>query len=270
MALPNEDRRHTHHLGNAHYNGPMKRLCTKLLCLTCGGLLALALTQSPHLWARPAGTDSATLLSLVERRDAFVERARDSGFSCEIAPAQIRLSGISSYGGFDAKTNVLHTPTWQQLKSQQRGLFYQLAGPGTNEVQVRRVFDSYAHRWILIHELAHWVQSCRHSNRGWSRFEIEYDADRIAAAYWREVDPALMDELAQAFRGTLKGMPVQLPVGETPERYFNEHFDEISKTPSFTWFQAFMIASVEAEDPLPSFREALKQSRTDAATMPSR
>jgi hypothetical protein len=246
----------------------MKRWSWKVLRLVYGALLGMAFTQTPSMAAKPPGVDSETLRSLAAQRDSFVQRARESGVACPLPPPRIILTDKSSHGSYDPKNNLLQTPSWRELKPGERELFYQLAGPGAAENQVREAFENVIHRWALARDLGHWWQSCNRNNVVRSHFEFEYDADRIAAAYWREVDPALMDKLADGFRRVLKGMPIQLPVGETPERYFNEHFGETTRTASYTWFEAFMIASVEAEDPLPSFSDALADGRAPVEPTP--
>jgi hypothetical protein len=85
----------------------------------------------------------------------------------------------------------------------------------------------------------------------------EYDANRIAAAYWREADPSLMANFIASSNRVLASDPNPVPIGEAPESFFNEQYGELGRTPASTWFQSRMILSVNAEHPAPTFAQAL-------------
>ena len=59
--------------------------------------------------------------------------------------------------------------------------------------------------------------------------------------------------MARAFR-TLPGPVLE---GKTKEAYFNENYERLAPTPSYIWFQCAMVLDVQAEKPLPTFRQAL-------------
>lgn len=189
-------------------------------------------------------------------RDAFVQKTLAAGFTCPIAPPTIVLIEVASYGNYDPATNQLQTPAWQQLQPEERDFFLHLAGPGADEKAAQDFFESGTHRWVFIHEMGHWWQKCIASNAGRTPYQVEYDANRIAAAYWREIDPSLMVTLDGAFHHVLESSnPV--PAGQSPEAYFNANYDKLGLSPDYGWFQARMVTSVNAEKPAPSFAQSL-------------
>jgi hypothetical protein len=71
---------------------------------------------------------------LTALRDSFVLQTKVAGFICPIGPPKIVLSDIASFGSYEPKTNVLQTPTWQQLSADEREVFFNWQVP----VQIRR------------------------------------------------------------------------------------------------------------------------------------
>jgi hypothetical protein len=203
------------------------------------------------------------LEQLTGLRDAFVERTQSSGARCGIPPPAIVLTDIASFGNYDPKTNRLSTPRWEQLTSQERTLFVSLAGPGASEGAAQAIFERGTHRWVFVHEMGHWWQMCTHANVGRSHYGAEYDANRIAAAYWREVDPKLLAGLVSGFNHILAGAPDPVPAGQSVADYFNEHYEKLAHSPAYTWFQAQMIQGVNNEMPAPSFVKSLDETKSD-------
>jgi hypothetical protein len=101
---------------------------------------------------------AATLATATAVRDAFVARIRADGFSCPIPVPVILVEDVPSFGQYDGKANIIRTSDWTLLNPQEKAFFFQLAGPGAKEADVRAMFDKAAHGWIFIHELGHWWQ----------------------------------------------------------------------------------------------------------------
>ena len=114
-------------------------------------------------------------------------------------------------------------------------------------------FDKGAHGWIFIHELGHWWQACRNVNSKSGPYQVEYGADRISPAYWREVDPAIVATMMPIFQSVVDHAPNPVPVGEDVEAYFNKHYQELGPSPAYPWFQSRMnIAAYEESQRPPS------------------
>jgi hypothetical protein len=99
------------------------------------------------------------------------------------------------------------------------------------------------------------------ANQNRMPYQVEYDADRIAAAYWRQTDPVLGAKFATGFQHFVEAVPSPVPAGQTPESYFNENYDKLTGTPQYTWFQAQMITTVNSEKPLPAFAQSLHERK---------
>ena len=147
---------------------------------------------------------AATLAKATAVRDAFVARIHVNGFSCPIPVPTILVEDVPSFGQYDNKTNVIRTSDWTLLNPQERAFFFHLAGPGAKEADVRTTFDQATHGWIFIHELGHWWQACRSVNSRSGPYQVELGADRISLAYWREVNPRVVDTMMPLFRVILE------------------------------------------------------------------
>jgi hypothetical protein len=199
----------------------------------------------------------ATLAKATAVRDAFVARIHANGFSCPIPIPAILVEDVPSFGQYDEKTNVIRTSDWTLLNPRERAFFFQLAGPGAKEAEVRTTFDRGAHGWIFIHELGHWWQACQNVTSNSGPYQVEFGADRISLAYWREVDPSVVDTMMPIFRGVLDHSPNPVPAGEDVEAYFNKHYQELGPGPAYPWFQSRMNVAAYDEKPYPTFIQAL-------------
>ena len=200
---------------------------------------------------------NATLAKATAVRDAFVARIHADGFSCPIPVPTILVEDVPSFGQYDNKTNVIRTSDWTLLNAQERAFFFQLAGPGAKETDVRTTFDKAAHGWIFIHELGHWWQACRNANSKSGPYQVEYGADRISLAYWREADPSVVVTMMPIFRSVLDHSPNPVPAGEDVEAYFNKHYQELGPSPAYPWFQSRMNVAAYEEKPAPTLAQSL-------------
>jgi len=203
----------------------------------------------------------ATRVKMTALRDAFVKATVDAGFSCAIAPPAIEVVDVPSFGNYEPETNTLKTGAWEQMPKQERGIFYQLAGPGATEEAVRAEFETDAHHWIFVHEMGHWWQACRGVADHGDHYAIESGANRIAAAYWRERDATIVPHMRAAFEMVLSHAPNPVPAGQTVEAYFNANYETLGPSPAYPWFQSRMCVTVIDERPMPTFAQALKETK---------
>jgi hypothetical protein len=224
-------------------------------------LLACSLGQANAQAAPNDARQASTLVRLTALRDTFIARIKSDGFSCPIVPPTIVVDHVPSFGNYDDAANVLHTANWIELSPEERGLFFQLAGPHADEGAAHAAFEEAAHRWIFVHELGHWWQACRHANISHSKYQIEYGANRIALAYWREADPGFAIRMLSTFHGYVDHVPSPVPPGQATESYFNDHYEQLGPTPDYRWYQSHMIVTASQERPSPSFATALTETR---------
>ena len=201
---------------------------------------------------------AATLAKATAIRDAFVARIHADGFSCPIPVLTVMVEDVPSFGQYNEQTNIVRTSNWTLLQSEEKARFFRLAPPGASEADVRVMFEGITYGWIFVHELGHWWQACRSitaSNSG--PYQVEYGADRISLAYWREADPAVANPMISACRNALAHAPNPVPAGEEIEAYFNKHYEELGPTPAYGWFQCRMNITAYEEKPAPTFAQSL-------------
>ena len=225
------------------------------------GLLACFLAQTTS-GATPGDVGHAsTLARLNALRNTFGARIKAAGLACPIALPDIVIDHVPSFGNYDDAANVLHTANWGELSTEEHGLFVRLAGPKADEHAAHAAFEDAVHRWIFVHELGHWWQACRHANSAHSNYQIEYGANRIALAYWREADPDFANRMLSIFHGFVDQAVSPVPYGQATEAYFNSHYEQLAPTPGYRWYQSYMIVTTSEEKPAPGFATALAETR---------
>jgi len=222
------------------------------------GLFTLAQTASPE---DSAAEQAATLAKATVRRDAIIERIHAAGFTCPIAPPTISIEDVPSFGQYDDAKNTLRISDWMVLRPEEKAFFVQLAGPGAEDAAVRAVFEKAAHGWIFVHEMGHWWQACRGFIADHSHYQVEYGANRIALAYWRETDPEIVKLMMSLFHGVLDHAPSPVPAGQDAEAYFDRNYETLGPSPAYPWFQSHMGVALEEEKPAPTFAEALAATK---------
>jgi hypothetical protein len=205
----------------------------------------------------PKAERDATLVKVTALRDKFIERIHSAGLTCPIPPPTIVVDHIPSFGNYQDETNTLHTSDWFLLNDEERALFFHLAGPGSDEAAAHANFENGVHRWVFSHELGHWWQACRKAIKDRPPYEVEFGANRIALAYWRETSPVFAEKLTAMFQGLLTNLPDPVPPGKAVEKYFNDNYEKLGPTPSYRWFQSRMIVTASEEQPPPSFAQVL-------------
>ena len=236
------------------------------------GCTLLLITSANPGAAQPAGAKppvasdaeiAATRAQVTALRDTFVAATAAAGLKCAIAPPTLVIEDVPSFGSYDPETNTLRTSTWNQMTEAEKALFFRFLGPGTTEAAARQEFEDGAHHWVFIHELGHWWQACRGltelTDHG-DHYAIEFGADRIAAAYWRERDPSVIAHQQPVFAGILEHTPNPVPEGQRVEPFFNANYEKLGPTPAYIWFQARMCLTAFQEKPAPTFVETLRQT----------
>ncbi len=170
----------------------MKRMQYKILieCLAIVIFFPLVLN---------AQSNEITLQKLVTLRDSFINQIKAFGFNPSLPPPKIVLDNPRSFGNYDSIENILHTTDWKTLPPESKDLFEALASQTGNEKAPEDVFEIGTHEWIFIHELAHWWRACQHQSA--LPYDEEMAANRIAIAFWREKDTALMNFQVKVFKG---------------------------------------------------------------------
>lgn len=206
--------------------------------------------------ANPEMERSTTLARQTALRDQFIKRVHSDGFTCSTPAPAIVVDDVPSFGNYGAH-NTLRTSDWTLLQPNERGLFFRLAGAGADEAAAHAAFEEGVHHWVFVHEMGHWWQDCSHAFKVSGPYENEFNANRIALAYWREVDPALAERMIALFQGMLGNAPSPVPSGQSMEEYFNKNYETLGPSPAYPWFQARMVVTASQETPVPTFARVL-------------
>jgi hypothetical protein len=216
---------------------------------------------SPHVQppdASSAAADRAVYQELLHLRSDFIERIRYEGYVPSLPAPTIEIGDPPTFGNYDAEKNVLHIAVWSKLTAAERQQFADIAKSLGPKATARGVFEAGTDRWVFTHELSHWWQACQHKTRA-NSYEEEMGANRIASAYWRDRDPRFMSGMVRGFRSLRESIPSPVPDGVSKVSFLDTHFEAVSTTDGYTWYQGDMVVDLAAEDPLPSFHRALSQ-----------
>ena len=137
-------------------------------------------------------------------------------------------AGVIHFDG----TNIVIYP-WETIGQGIQAALTAQAQSGGVGAEYRAIFNEL----LLAHEMGHWVQQRGLISDRWQR---EYNANQMMVAFWREhpqgaaTDRRLADYL-RFVPGASNPMPP--PAGESQERYFNEHYFDLMRSPAYGWYQ---------------------------------
>jgi hypothetical protein len=198
------------------------------------------------------------MIKLNALRDRFISTIKADGFRTRLPAPTIVLDNPPSYGNFEEDKNLLHIAVWAALTEQQQSRFEHVSKLIENGKSGEQTFEESVHHWVFVHELGHWWQACQHKISN-NHYSVEYGANRLAAAYWRQTDPDLMRRTENRMATVIRTIQSPLPEGQIKETYFNDNYERLGPTPGYIWFQYTMVLSVQGERPLPSFKQTLAQ-----------
>jgi hypothetical protein len=243
----------------------VRMLSSQISCLALVLLLSAPFLVDPASAQTPMNGLSridpgSTQAEAAALRDRFVTRLHNAGFTCSLPVPAIVVEDVPSFGQYRPETNVVRTSDWNLLSPQEKAMFVQLAGPGKNEIDAHNLFD-VAHQWIFIHELGHWWQACNGGNAGKSHYQVEYGANRISLAYWREVNPQVAETMKAVFQTVVDHAPSPVPPDQSVEGYFNANYETLGPSPKYPWFMSRMNLTAFDEMPVPTFAAAVRSQQ---------
>lgn len=207
-------------------------------------------------------SNEAVMTRLMALRDSFINQIKAEGFQPSLPPPKIVLDNPPAFGRYEDHDNTLHIAVWSALKPDQQARFERLAAAIGGQQTGEQQFDESIHHWVFIHELSHWWQACQlvnHIDRySEDRYSLEYGANRIAAAYWRLKDAALMERTEKRMSGVQSVLTNPVPAGKDEKQYFNQNYATLAPTRDYIWYQYSMVLKAQAEKPLPTLKQALQ------------
>jgi hypothetical protein len=226
--------------------------------------VVMSFNLSAQSGARPAATpatnsssNEAVMARLTALRNSFIRQIKAEGFKPSLPPPKIVLDNPPSYGRYENDQNTLHIAAWSALEPDQQARFERLAAAIGGQQTGEQQFEESIHHWVFIHELSHWWQACQHKISN-DHYAVEYGANRVAAAYWRLKDPALMARTEKRISGVQSVRTSPVPDGKDEKQYFNQNYAELAPTRDYIWFQYSMVLKAQAEKPLPTLKQALQ------------
>jgi hypothetical protein len=234
-------------------------LFRSIIALSLSATVSMAQASSPAQVANLNSSGETTRSQLTALRDTFVKQTAESGIPCAIQRPTIVVHDVPSYGSYDPDTNTLMSPAWEQMSTEEQSLFYKALPPGSKEADARAEFEVGVHHWVIVHELGHWWEACRALVDHGDHYGFEFEADRIAAAYWNEHDPSVIAHQRRIFEAIQKKWTNPVPPGQTANTYFNTNYEALGPTPEYIWFQAQMCLTAFAQKPVRRFSRALAQ-----------
>jgi hypothetical protein len=225
--------------------------------LCCLVSVAASASGATPAAAAPPQSDAQAREHLTRLRNLFAREAFAEGYRECPVPA-ITLRDTPSFGNYIPEKNEVVIASWASLSDREREDFAQMATQIGGRASAISVFEGGTYRWVFVHELGHWWQSCRQQVRP-NSFEAENGANRIALAFWRRQDPQFAKRIVKGFEALAHGFPSPVPSGHTLQDFADSNFEGISHGDTYTWFQASSITGLAAEEPRPSFHKALSQ-----------
>jgi hypothetical protein len=151
---------------------------------------------------------------------------------------------------FSPGDNQITVPWWEDLSPEQHALFDTWGG---DRAGGERLFRALFHRFLVIHEAGHWLQS-RSDQRKATLYENELDANRIAVAFWRTAPDgeAFLAEVETLLERCVATTPDPTPPGEDAAAFFNANYRELGRDPvRYAFYQfRFMLDAVRERDGL--------------------
>jgi hypothetical protein len=215
---------------------------TIIICLT----LVISTSRAQQL-------SQPTMVKLTALRADFVKRITALGYKHSLKLPPVILDNPRSFGNYDDSTNTLHTGYWPTFPKEGRVVFAQLAK--NSGMPTEKFFELVVHQWIFVHELGHWWRACQHVTA--DPYENEKAANRIAAAYWNDRDPAFYKFIVKVFTGVVDHMPSPVPAGHDKEKYLNENYQKLPGGAAYSWYQSIMNVEIGKEKPFETFKQAV-------------
>jgi hypothetical protein len=71
-------------------------------------------------------------------------------------------------------------------------------------------------------------------------------------------DSGYMQHRSEHSRAIYNLIPNPIPADQSKQKFFDDNYSRIAGSPAYTWFQSGMVVDVSAENPLPTFKQALQ------------
>lgn len=168
-------------------------------------------------------------------RDDFAVKVARCGRSWPKSPEMIADTRPAMIF-FNEKRISIHYPIWSDLPAETRSSLAAAAADAPRRPTPEAHFAAVFQRFLIAHELGHYLEILGGRKLSW--WESEYQANRVAVAYWRlkDGDRAVLRQLKDYWTHESK-RPSPAPAGADLPAFFNRStFDPAT----YGWWQAEM------------------------------
>jgi hypothetical protein len=280
-------------IADVHYaqpfNGAAQRfhkMMTTVFALRDGRWLATLHVENPidtdrdDILATPADSDPSLIAMRKLAEDVMSHVHVPDYGPFPFYPVFLDAGTAVSFSNWSGGWQAAHEADFKTLPPPMQHIWNQWASYTSDEPTGEALFKDMFHRFFVVHELGHLIahrviqglpeaQSKETAdNLTHNALSGEYEANRIAIAWFRESDPQYLARLVSDFRQIEAHLPNPVPAGLDPKRYFSDNYDKLGADPiAYGWFQLYMVISVYDEqaktfqqimDDLPNARYADK------------
>ena len=154
------------------------------------------------------------------------------------------------------QNKIANLPLWEQVITQQKKFFYDVAG---SEIEGKKVFGLFFNGFYLPHELGHGLQHNIESSLSGS-YKNEYFANTIAYLWFKK--QGRKKELKNCYKYAKKiwaKLPNPVPAGMTIEEYFTKNYFKATEDPyNYGYMQFKQFIEIYEDKSLPDFDSFIK------------
>jgi hypothetical protein len=184
-------------------------------------------------------------------------------------PVMLDAGTAISFSNWTGDRTMAHEADFTTLPPPMQQIWNQWASYTEDEPTGAALFKDMFYKFFLVHELGHLIshrvivglpaaqRKETEENEAHNLLSGEYEANRIALAWFRDSDPKYLKRLISGFRLIEARLPNPVPAGAEPRRYFSDNYDRLGVDPlAYGWFQLYMVISVY-DEPAKSFQQTM-------------
>ena len=210
------------------------------------GLLALAWSSSVTAQSAPVDRLAAQGEDI---RDRFVAAVRACGVEPAFIPSVV-VETRPSLVSYNTEDRAVRMSRWAELDEGMQGLMTAWAAKGTLGLTPDLMFDEIFNRFLIAHELGHYLEHMSGRLNTIDLWESEVEANRIAIAFWAsQSDEAdRLPARVANFNGFLEALPSPVPEGEDAHAYFVANYERLgSDAAAYGWYQGAFLRTAWAQ-----------------------
>ncbi|RYF01099.1 MAG: hypothetical protein EOO77_33350 [Oxalobacteraceae bacterium] len=171
----------------------------------------------------------------------------------------VELATVPGATRYDPRKRAVVIVPYDVVDLGTRAAMERFATIGTLGLSGQQQYVEIFNTLLVAHELGHWIQEI--SRRRLTRWQAEYEANRMMVAFWHDHPAGAPTERRLAnFVAQRTPAPDLVPKGITTgeAEYFNANITSLEADPArYSLFQKKMVRLAMLERPIPSFCQAI-------------